>query len=138
MPGRFRLRRLITIWPDVTELLAEWTQAIERACSWSWGPGFDVHVGDAGTTVNLNLPPGGKIAKAGPSGIAAMSGTTPGVGEITLYSLAGSGNPLEEGEPDIAYNIGLGASPDGPVAADAWVIVMRVDSEWLVVWEQCS
>jgi hypothetical protein len=46
---------LYTAWPDLTDLLAEWRMAIERALSWNWGPGFEVRQNEGGTTVLLSL-----------------------------------------------------------------------------------
>jgi hypothetical protein len=75
------------------------------------------------------------VAKTGPGGIAAMTGTTPGVGDITFYAL---GDQLTEQGADQASHIGIGTAPDGPVSPDAWIVVVRCDGRWLVIYEICS
>ena len=35
-------------------------------------------------------------------------------------------------------HIGLGTAPDGPVSPDAWIVVVRCDGRWLVIYEICS
>lgn len=84
MPGRVRLTPLETIWPDVTALAKEWREAIERSLSWSWGPGFDVHDGEGGKTVNYRPRPSAISAVVASGGITAASGDTLGEGNAVL------------------------------------------------------
>jgi len=130
MPGHTSIRGLITAWPDVNGVLREWKAAIEAALNVDFGRGFEVHRSRAGTTIQYRPPPLCKVAKNGGSAIAAMSGTTPGSGTVTLYNAAG---PLTAENAVTAYNL----HPTGTVTANAWVKLIWIDGRWFVFWEPC-
>lgn len=75
-----------------------------------------------------------RIAKNGGTAIAAFDGTTMGSGAVTLYNASDTGVLTSAGTVT-AWNLGTGT--DGPVAANAWLQVKKVDGKWLVDWEQC-
>lgn len=97
------------------------------------GSGLSSRMGMGGLAMGVVFPVVAKIAKTGGSGIAAMTGSTPGSGAITLYDYDGS--TLVAGQADVAKNLATGA--DGAIAATAWVVVVEIDGFWFVLWETC-
>jgi hypothetical protein len=114
---------------DVDAAFRAWRRAIEGAHNGSVRGHAAFTSSVDGWALLIKGVPGGKVAKTGSGGIPAMSGTTPGVGDITLYTL---GSTLTVGEPDLAYNIAPQA-----VTGNAWIAVMWVDTEWLCIYEIC-
>lgn len=127
--GTVRLDDIEGFGPEVDATLRQWREGIEGANNWAVGGWAEYFASPAGHKLIVHGGRVGKVAKTGGTAIAAMSGTTPGVGEITLYTL---GSTLAVGPPEIAYNI----APE-EVAADTWVVVMWVDNEWLIIYEIC-
>jgi hypothetical protein len=99
------------------------------------GSGLVARMGPGGLAMGVVFPETGKVARAGPSGIPARTGTTLGSGDVTLYDIGDDGE-LAEGPEDTAYNLATG--DEGAVAGDAFIQVKRVDGKWLVDWEHCS
>jgi hypothetical protein len=73
-----------------------------------------------------------RVAKNGGTPIPAMSGTTMGSGTVTLYDADADG-ALTSAETAEAFNL----ATNDTVAADAWLQVKRIDSIWVVDWEEC-
>lgn len=70
-------------------------------------------------------------AKTDSGGVAAMTGTTPGTGTITLYFFDGT-SLTANSTTDTAYN-----NMTTAVAGSAWIKVARVGQYWFVINEDC-
>lgn len=95
------------------------------------GGGLSMHAGPGGFAFGVTFPTLVKVAKVGGSAIAAMSGSTPGSGAITLYNFGATA--LAAGDAATAYNLA-----SGTVTANAWIMVAEVDNRWVVVFEACA
>lgn len=73
-----------------------------------------------------------RVAKTGGTAIAAMSGSTPGSGTVTLYDTEDF--PMTAGDTATAYNL----HPTETVSANAWIKVIRVGKKWFCFWEPCA
>lgn len=73
------------------------------------------------------------IAKVGAEAITAISGSTPGTAEVSIYKLNDSGDLEDTGLTQDVYNLA------GEVAAEAWIKIGR-DSfgTWWVEVENCG
>lgn len=75
------------------------------------------------------------IAQTGAGGIAALSGTTPGSGVVTLYRINSDGDLESLGVSVTAYNLASSA-----VAANTWVQVKQetASGRLLIDFEDCG
>lgn len=71
------------------------------------------------------------FAKSGGSGIPALTGTTPGSATVTLYDF--DGTSLTAGDTATAFNPSTTA-----VGANRWLIVLKVQTQWVVIVEDCA
>jgi hypothetical protein len=97
-----RLRSLETMWTDVNAVLTEWRESIERALSFSWGPGFYVHDGPHGKTVHYDPEPPVRYARTTTGGIGARSGSTLGQGTIVIEDR--SGTTVSDGTTELCFS----------------------------------
>lgn len=72
----------------------------------------------------------GILAKTGGSTIAAMSGVTPGHGTVTTQVF--DGTTLVAGNDIDAYNLS-----SNTVAANTYIILLRIQDFWFIVFENC-
>jgi hypothetical protein len=104
--------------------------AIERALSIDVSPPLQMRQGPDGTQLAWSLPIFAH-AKSGGSGIAAMSGTTPGVADVTLWDF--NGTTLSTQAVTVkAYNKSATA-----VGANTHLTLVMIDKWWFVDWEDC-
>jgi hypothetical protein len=105
--------------------------AIERALSVDVSPPLQIRRGPDGTQIAWSMPVFAH-AKSGGSGIAAMSGTTPGVADVTLWDF--DGTTLTSQTVTVkAYNKSATA-----VGNNKHLILVMVDKWWFVDWEDCG
>lgn len=71
-------------------------------------------------------------AKSGAGGVPAMSGTTPGHADVTLYSDDGSAL-VSQTVTEKAWNKSAAA-----VGANKHLILVRIEPRWWVLWEDCG
>lgn len=74
------------------------------------------------------------LAKNGGSTIAARSGTTPGSGTVTLYKCDDSTLAALTGDYSTVTAYNLAGST---VAANAYLMLMRIGNKWWVMFEDC-
>lgn len=123
------LDTLVGFGAEADAALAKVVRAVMQANSWTVTGNANFRGGPTGYALHIPNARVGRIAKTGAGGIPAMTGSTPGVAEITLWTL---GSTIVVGEPDIAYNIAPSA-----VSANMLIVVLWVDSEWLAIYEIC-
>jgi hypothetical protein len=117
---------------EIDAAFRRWREAIEQANNWSVAGNAEFDAGPSGYALRVKPTPGAKIAKVGGTAIPAMSGSTPGSGEITLYTF--DGTTLAAGQAETAFNL----HPSATVSANAWIKVIDVEGHWFVFWEPCS
>lgn len=104
--------------------------------------GFNTSVGPGGTTIRPNLPKQARYAKT-TSMISAMSGANLGGGSSTMtpgtiqlyYRAPGTTSltALDTRTDILAWNI-----TQSTIASGTFVIVERVDNDWVIVVADCS
>lgn len=74
-----------------------------------------------------------RIAKTDGSGMTALSGTTPGYGNVVLYSFDRDAGTLTSRDTIKAYN-----SMPSAIPANLWIKVSRIDGAWFITNQQCT
>lgn len=91
--------------------------------------------GRGGQTVDLLARPAALAvswARSGDDGIDAMSGDTPGSGEITLYGWPGTA--IVAGDAATGYNPNVSQA----VGPNKTLIVIQIAGRWVVIFESCG
>jgi hypothetical protein len=105
--------------------------AIERALSIDVSPPLQMRQGPDGTQLAWSLPIFAH-AKSGGGGIPAMTGSTPGVADVTLEDF--NGTTLSSQTITVkAFNKSATA-----VGANKLLIIVMIDKWWYVLWEDCT
>lgn len=74
-----------------------------------------------------------RLAKNGGSTIPARSGTTPGSGSVTLYKVDTTTLAATTEDTVTAYNLA-----GSTIAANAYLMLVRIGNKWWVMFEDCS
>lgn len=132
MPPPPKLPRIETgvAWFD--EWIETIVSAIERALTINATPPIEAKSGPDGTHLRFT----GLVfahAKSGGSGIPAMSGSTPGSDDVTLYHQDETDDLVTQNVTVKAYNM---SGVD--VGADKNLILAMIDNRWFVIVEGCT
>lgn len=132
MPRNVRLDEILSGDEDVTAAFKAWREAIEGAHDWTVTGPVDFIGTKDGYTLHVRAGSGVRVAKNGGTAIAAMSGSTPGSGTVTMYTFNGT-TLVSTGTTATAFNM----HPTETVSADAWLKVCDIDGHPFVFWEPC-
>jgi hypothetical protein len=132
MARNVRLDDIISGNEDVDAAFRARREAIEGAHNWSVTGAAELVGTKDGYALNVK---GVKVqvGKTGGSAIAAMSGSTPGSGTVTIYNFSGT-TLTTTGATVTAFNM----HPTETVSADAWVKLVDINGYPFVFWEPCA
>lgn len=126
-----QIDRLKTGIPGLDSYISYLCTEIELACNVTAAPPLQALRTPAG--LNLRMAASTfQWAKSKSGGIAAMSGSTPGKADVTLWDFGGTSFVTQNVEVE-AFNVGSTA-----VGATKLILLAMVGKYWFVIWEDCS